>query len=355
MKYIFFLFVIFITSCAVKPKASQCVDERIAQEMLKMITPMLNRMDGDSKSPFVLTKDACWKRTYTRNERQVIVYVDPVKKTTHMDTSNVKGPESEIRACLDRGLILAKSLDPELNGKILSENQKKKGHYFWDMDVGAVKWLKCSAEETPEWYESVGTMLHELNHENKTETCLFDPYGNQPLCFTDVKSLPLRSVAAFSKVPVSEKKAAEGLLQVQGLYLTDSDQPYDMLLDELLSYSTTLHNFNKTLTNFGATKLYDKDGTRAGALLPFMQILVIRYLIKVWESDRKLFEEHLLLKEKNWQNLKILMGYAEHEYQSWVKSLHKAKKPERRAEKELRAIYLQTLKEFEKKSGLKLV
>ncbi len=288
---------LFFLGCASKKHGEKCIDSKLQATVLSKIIPALDRMESETITELKLVNDACWKRTFTKNGRTLILYSNPASGSVSVASTNSSGTTEERRVCLERAITESSSWPGDLAENIIEQNLKLYPKFFNDPDVGAVKWLKCGAPLTT-WTDSVATLLHELNHENKNRKgCLFNPISKQYLCFPRSKEAPLRGTAGFEKIPVSEAKVAESLMHVQKIYLTDIDQPYHMLLDELLSYTITLNSFRNLLVA-SPKNIYEKDGKRFGVLLPLFQTYVVRYLDNFHKADSKKFNE-LIVKESS--------------------------------------------------------
>lgn len=336
-------------SCASTKKDAHpkgCIREEEISSLRKMMESTVEtkvKSDGETLSPFSLVDDQCVKRVYASGDYRIVF-----KKGTLASDSEIRGNLSRFSdmkdkaACFKDAVELIHGLEIPFANIALQQHLKKFGQPYWDdPDFGPMKWLKCDGRPNPDFYSSLGTLLHEVNHELKDDQCLFIPSEGRSLCFKLDPKLPLRSLARIEKFPTKERSITQALEMVQKVYLTDMDLPPVMLFDELNSYIITNRAMTSVLKKKGAAALYDGE-SRQGVLLPLFLTYTVRYLSILRGTAPQLYQENFrpVPGNANYTNIQTLLVDSEKVYSEWLHSLRVAKKTPKPIEETLWNTYL---------------
>ena len=344
------LFVLVCSSCSTAPNGADasketCIDDSYAKPALQKLGTFLDAgmatMEGRKASDFQLIEDKCWKRTYLKSGRQVVLYkhLDGPASEMKLATSSGAGDAAAKKACIAAATQTLRRSDAQLIDAIFQKHQSLQADFFGDLDVGPVKWLKCQDRASIDWYESLGTMLHETNHENRVGDCVYSPFQKAPQCFEFEQGMPRRAYAALETFPVRDAASVAKLKMIQKVYLTDMDEPFVMILEELNSYTVTLRAMDRLIQSEGVKSHYPAGEDRQGVLVPLFQVYAIRYLDRLLESNRPQFERVFLQRPANLNRLKTILKDSEIAYREWEKTLKKIGKLQKGAEIDLRAHY----------------
>lgn len=319
-------------SCSSKDsRKSSCWDEsKVSFVKDKLISVMQNL--SDEKLEPKLIEESCKKRKYQVGEHFLIIANSPDKSVEARTFRASAHPKQ----CLERALESIANLNSEIDNKIVSLHKSKFPESWQDVDLSPVGWLNCTSTQA-DFDDSVTTFLHELTHQIKEleKQCMYLAISKKQLCFDFSADLPLRSYGKQESFPTANKDAVKGLTMIQKIYLTDTDQAYFWLLDELNAYALTAFNYSERLKLYGSKAFFDKEGKRPGVFLPLFYKISVDYLLRLKQEDRELFNKEILENKVNRDRLKELFTLTQITYQDWRKQLRSAGKPERDWEKAL--------------------
>ena len=321
-----FAFVVIIASCsspAIKKNESSCWNEKLSTQIYDQLLSVFRTMDSiDSQSKTYkevqLVESSCNKRKYIYGDHMFVL-------VNHKDTIEAKSfhISDDPKKCLDRGLSLVNSLHSVVYQSLIERHREKYPMEWNDPDLSPVSWLQCG-EKGLEFDESVTTMLHEMTHElrAKERQCLWLAVDQKELCFELPNILPLRSYGKIDHFPTFDPNAIRGLTALQKMYLTDTDQPLIMLLDELNAYTLTNKNYLDRYMKFGRMGIFkESDGKRYGIFVPVFYEYLMLYLSRLKKDDLKLYNNVFRANKTNNISIKELMSTSKKTYESWIRYL----------------------------------
>lgn len=343
---LFILSTFFLLSCQSKPAVAPlayCLDERQEQKVLTQVEAGADALATTQHKPITgteLLEKACHKNIYLKNGLRIVIYKDPLIENSPVSATVMPASDfNKTSQCFKEAIQEIRSFDQPMLKDVLATNENRFGWQWNDMDIGPVKWLNCKDDMSMEWFTSLGDLVHELNHQNREESCLHYPGNGTALCLNLSSELPRRSLAKMKRFPTRDKGVNAALLGIQKIYLTQMDEPPLILFDELNSYILTNKVMTEVLRKHGATALFKKDG-RGLVLLPLFMFYSARYILLVKNKKPELYAKNFTPFSENMNNLKVLFSQGEKVYNEWVAELAKQNSPQAGVENALWQQYL---------------
>ncbi len=348
-KVLVILIVLVVSACTSlsKKETLGCLQDKQVSSVLRVLEKLADTDVNSSnslKANSKLIETTCNKRVYEKNSYRLLVYQNPVAAdgVVQGSISNIENVGS--KECLFAAVSQAGVLSPSF--KEIIDLHKQKWSWLWDdYDIGPAKWLNCKDRKTSDWFESIATFIHELNHEIREGSCLRFAKDSSNLCFDLDSALPLRSIAKLESFPTKNSNQLAGLIFFQKTYLTDLDQPPLYLFDELNSYILTTRAYSNILKKNGQSAIF-KEESRPVIVLPLFLLYSVLYVERLSKSHPDLYKKNFVLKPENITALKMLLAEGENTYRSWLFILKENSKPQKEVEKNLWEDYLRERSKF---------
>lgn len=312
-----------LTACTTSPLQEATTQESCPRQIefdakLKQIEPVIDSMVPGANTTVVQIR-TCHKQKYMRGGYEMVVFVKP-NGTVGGTAQKPKAFEVPAQECLQEAVNQLEKYDNKSGLRSIQAFKVRFPDLYSDMDVGPVKWLNCSKDKNPKYFDGWATWVHEVVHDLRDQDCLFNPSSEgKPLCFEMPPTLPDRSVAKIAKMPTKNPNAESILNSIQNTYLFSDKEPPIMLFDEVSGYTQTLNAMNLVMKSFGPDGLYT-NGDRNIVLLPLFLAYSLNYLDYLKKDSPKEFERLFGEKAKNRKNLKVILSAAENSYLTWEKA-----------------------------------
>lgn len=282
---------------------------------LKQMEPVVDSMvPGVNVS---LPKErTCTKQKYQRGGYELVVFIKPngsVAGTLQMPKTFEVAPQD----CLKEAVSLLSQFENHTGAQTMQAFQVRFPELYSDTDVGPVKWLVCSREKNPKYFDGWATWVHEVVHDLKDQDCLYNPtHSEAPFCFDKLSGLPERSVARIKKIPTNNPNYLQVFGSIQSVYMDADKEPPIMLFDEVSGYTQTLKAMTLVLKHLGVDGLYAK-GDRNLVLLPMFMIYTVNYLRYVQKWSPNDFATVFGKGSQNRKNIEVILSAAEDAYGEW--------------------------------------
>lgn len=311
------------------PKA--CWDEEKVNTILQKLTSVSTTMNDNVAHKLELKVDTCKKRKYSIGNSFIILVNG--KNGISGKTLNIA---EDPKLCMERALDMIRELKSDVDDKIIKIHQQMHADQWADIDLSPVGWLNCNGTQN-QFDDSVATLLHELNHQIRLDDmkCMYVALSKKYLCFQLPKILPLRSYGKLESFSTDDENAIKALNSIQQIYLTNIDEPFFLLLDELNAYTLTNFNYHEFLRKFPQKRFFDIDGKRTGVFSPLFYKITVNYLSRLQKENKKLYMEAFLINTMNRSNIKELLFTVRKTYLAWQKYLKARKLEEKPFEKKL--------------------
>lgn len=336
-KLVFFLI---LASCASTKNPANCVEKKDEKFLVEKLTTILSTMRG---APLELKEieRSCHKVKYKAFDNvQVVVYRLPGMINTLTSTVNYTEPALQ-QACWDKALGDLTEIDKDSRYKNQMDLHQKSHPFEWkDLDVGPSKWVKCGLNDQEQYYSSLVTLVHEVNHEIKTfkdnQVCLYLLEKQDYLCFEFDKDLPRRSLGRLDLNIIPFDAGRESLTHLQDIYLLNIDQEIWSLLDELNAYGISARTMTRILEVKGGAHIFT-EGKRNMAIVSMFQLIVKRYFERLKVKNPRAYTKTL---EQNRENLKVLLQNSNDAYLEWVRVITSHNEKEKKAELTFRKLFV---------------
>lgn len=278
----------------------------------KMVSPWVGSDSGQTR----LIEDQCTKKVFERGEYRLVVYRDHggVSGNAALQRPPTALPAEE---CFARAMADLDQLDIPGSEVIMVRHRVKYASLWNDFDIGPARWLRCERKKNVAYYESVQTLLHELNHQIREKHCLVLARTNETLCFTGAAQMPRRSIAKLDRFPTAQADMIASLRAFQGTYLTQVDEAYPLLVDELNAYTVTTRALKIMLEKLGPLSVAEGK-VRGVVFLPLVMVWTTQYLERAQKLAPSAFELVLGKRTKNRKHLRKFIEEAETEYRGWL-------------------------------------
>jgi hypothetical protein len=328
-----------LASCATSKKGAFCVDKKGENTLVEKMQTMLSTINGGPVELKEIDR-SCHKVKYLAfDDVHVVIYRLPGMDRSQASTVNYTDPKLQ-NACWDKALTDLSQLDQNEDYKLLLKLHKEMHPFEWkDMDVGPNKWVKCGNNDLEQYYGSLETLVHEVNHEIKTfkqdDVCLYLMEKKDYVCFNFDKNLPKRSLGSLDLNIIPLNAGRKLLTTIQETYLTNIDQEIWSLLDEMNAYGVTTRTMGRILKEKGMGHLIT-DGKRNIAIVSMFQLIVKRYFERLKVKNPVAYGQAI---EQNRESLKQLFQNSNDAYLEFVRELAKHQETEKIAEKTFRKLF----------------
>lgn len=328
-----------LASCATSKKEADCVDKKGENTLVEKMETILSTMQG---TPVKLKEieRSCHKVKYLAfDDVHVVVYRLPGMKNALSSTVNFTDPTLQ-KNCWNQALIDLERLDKNGEYLQLMKLHQRMHPFEWkDMDVGPNKWVKCGLKDQEQYYSSLETLVHEVDHEvgtyNDDKVCLYLIEKKDYLCFRFAENLPKRSLGRLDLNIISLQGGRKLLSRLQEIYLTNIDQEVWSLLDELNAYGVTVRTMTRILQVKGNGYVIT-EGKRNMAIVSMFQLIVKRYFERL---KIKYPADYQIAIEQNRESLQTLLQNSNQAYLEWARELNKQQEKEKAAELTFRKLF----------------
>lgn len=300
---------------------SDCLSNKTVQESLRHFASITDR------EPKLLTK-SCQKQSYQiSSDKQFIVYYNPKKEIRGELQNTNTNTKKSTKACLKKAEKDIASLNIPWSKKLLS---KSKHYHDWrwsDPDIGPHTWLSCNNQTSYEYYSSLATFLHELNHDVAKSSCIYSAQTDKQICFHLDKELPLRGIAKADDFSSQQQDLHRRLRAVQDLYMNHVNKPPITLFGELSSFIVSSDIQARILKEKGSEIFIYRDYMRAPSMVPLFAFYTVNYLEKLKKLKPKLYHDNFVVHKKNRQSLSLLLAQAQKTHDQWQNTLSELDMP----------------------------
>ena len=337
LKVIMFLL---LASCASSNKYADCVEKKDETLLIEKMTAILSSSQGTSVNLKEIERNCHKIKYHAFDQIHVVIYRLPGMINARSSTVNMIDPKLQ-KTCWDKAIADLSEIDNESSYKEMMDLHLKMNPFEWkDLDVGPSKWVKCDLKDQEQYYTSLLTLAHEVNHEVKTfkedKICLYMLEKKDYLCFKFDQDLPRRSLGKLDLNIVSLRAGRKLLIRLKEIYLTNIDQEIWSLLDELNAYGVTARSMTR-ISKVKGRGLVFIEGKRNIALVSMFQLIVKRYFERLKIKNSIAYKKAI---QQNRENLQELMKNSNEAYLEWVRELAKHQEQEKEAEVIFRKLFV---------------
>lgn len=337
---------LWLSTATAGPKSGSCISEEDAQTELNRWSEFLkksfNIQDEIPSSMIQKVQDGCWKKKLRLLDRfYLVIYKNPevAKESVSSFLNSIRAQERPREQCIRDALRVARDLKLDWVNRILDRHRSRHAWQWKDPDLGPGQYLACPAQDTVAFFDSIVLMLHELNHLNAKEPCVYDPFADQERCLDSVASLPGAAKTKLDDFPTTVQNEKDSLELIQRTYLEAiPNVSLYSLLNELMGYSVSIQALTGILSSSGKPAVFADDGRQA-ALSNLLLVYVIRYIEQFKASDEATYSKMVGPKTENGKQVAALLKLGEESYQGWTKVLEAIHEPLKEFETGLWKLY----------------
>lgn len=262
-----------------------------------------------------VVNDSCYKKlTNSRGQSLILFRYERDGKSYLRARFNAHEAASADPSCLNDALAVTQRLPPFATNIVAAHRERHKAEWK-DPELSPRFYLDCDSGRGLAFDESVAVMLHELNHETNSDSCIFVSFTNEYLCFSEIEKAPARDIA---KVRTSFRNTLidNALDRFQATYLMGYGASFMRLFDELNSYTVTAHVSVARMRQHSNSKSY-LNGLPTDEYLPIIGLLCANYLAtlhaKYGDTYARLYGEGT----QNRTHFDVLFSNAREAYEEW--------------------------------------
>ncbi len=316
----FYLVFPLILSCS--HQAKTCLTETEIETVIGKLKPAYENMIAKDAAPMNMER-TCHKAKFSIDKYIIMVYSDAKNGGAHgrLVKDNGLRTEAEAKECLDTAITsLSRTNIPGFT-ELLRLHKNQNPEQWADPDIGPMNWVHCRAIGD-EYWESIRTLAHELNHESVGPSCVYVMETQKTLCLKIPEDLPTISIGKVDLSFITHPAAKDFFQKLQTTYFEALNQPFNTLLDELNAYTVTNMTWRGELEFIGKDIVIDKEGHRAGFPLPYFLLTSANYLVQLKDQNPRLYR----LTFRQTENGKITSMLLKRAEAEWLKTIEALKK-----------------------------